>query len=114
MSSTNCGVLELMGEWEADCKALCPISYKITVQTIYHFIDYRMINQLSALIFGEAGDDDRQQVVLFVFLSHYIAFLRLLIPLCSQVCAEIWSLACVPGVSGVGMISKACNRPVSC
>lgn len=57
---------------------------------------HRIINQFRALTLGEAGDGVRRQTVLFVVLYHYITLLRLL-PLCLQVCTEIWTLAGAPG-----------------
>lgn len=60
-----------------------------------HFTMMDLSNTLLSL-FVEARDDGRQQTV-FVSLSRNIMFLRLLILLCWQVCAGIWSLASVPG-----------------
>ena len=56
-----------------------------------------MMDSSAALLsfFPEAGDDGKQQTAVFVLHSHGI-ILRRLIPLCWQVCAEIWSLAFVP------------------
>lgn len=50
-----------------------------------------------AWLFAGAGAGRGRQTALFAFLSHNITFLSLLIPLCWQVCSEIWSLAAVPG-----------------